>query len=362
MQIRRTDKPILVPTALSAKVALWSLVYAAAFGALLWVYKTQGAIDAARAELARPVRTEVETPMFGAVLPPGWAQYAKDDNSLTAFRDGGEKPPLLRVNATRDERFAFHALDVNPVVVLKLVLDDMASGEVSGISSNAVLKATGSEVFTVKPGVNAVRLIFEMDEFDGETVVFYQGSVRYLIWAVWRHGDAAADGQIDGFCRRLFDDFDIPDLRESIDRPVVHSGQLTSDINKETHGMVEREMAMWKLFAARAETEPDVALLPALRHYREALRLLSSIRQERVALATAEFRRYCELQEARRRDVAEWFVVLDKAVAMRDWEKARRQAKWIMQHATLTGERLDARRAEETLAKVEAESAPAEAK
>ena len=46
----------------------------------------------------------------------------------------------------------------------------------------------------------------------------------------------------------------------------------------------------------------------------------------------------------------EWFVVLDKAVAMRDWAKARKQAKWIMSHATLTGERLDVRRAADILA------------
>lgn len=357
----RSEKPILVPTAVSAKVALWSLVYAAAFGALLWVYRTHGAIEAARAELSRPVVTNVENSRFAVDLPPGWSEYAKDDNSVTAFRDKGENPPILRIVAVHDERFAFHALDVNPVVVLKLVLDDMASDEIKGVSSNAVLKATGSEVLTVKPGVNAVRLIFDMDELKGETVVFYQGSVRYLIWAVWHHGDDAASSQIDSFCKRLFDDFDIPDLRESIDRPVVHSGQLTSEINEKIHGQVSREMAMWNLFAARAKTEPDVALLPALRHYREALRLLSSIRQERAALATADFARYCALLEARRRDVAEWFVVLDKAVAMRDWEKARRQAQWIMKHATLTGERLDARRAEETLAKVEAEIAKTEA-
>ena len=358
----RTAKPILVPTALSAGVALWSLVYAAAFGALLWVYRTQGGIEAARAALARPAVTAVETACFRTVLPPGWAKYASDDNSVVAFRGAEERPPILRVNAMRNERFAYHALDVNPVVVLKLVLDDMASDEVTGVSKDAVLKATGSEVFTVKPGVNAVRLLFDTAGFDGEAVVFYQGDVHYLIWAVWPTGDEVAGSEIDGFCKRLFEDFDIPDRRESIDRPVVHSGQITAEMNERTHGQVAREMAMWKLFAARAETEPDVALLPALTHYREALRLLSSIRQERVALATPEFSRYCELLESRRRDVAEWFVVLDKMVAMRDWEKARRQAKWIMQHATLTGERLDARRAEETLAKVEAESAPAEAK
>ena len=353
----RTAKPILVPTALSAKVALWSLVYAAAFGALLWIYRTYGGIEAARTALARPASTVVETRCFKVVLPPGWAQYACDDDSLAAFRNKGEKAPILRIVAQRDDRYAFHALDVNPVVVLKLVLDDIASGEVDGITQDAVLKATGTEVFTVKPGVNAVRQIFDMKGYDGETVVFYEGDARYLVWALWPEEDVAAGKEVDDFCRRLFEDLEIPDRRESIDRPVVHSGKITAEMNERTHGQVAREMAMWKLFAARAETEPDVALLPALLHYREALRLLSSIRQERVALSSEEFNCYCELQKKRSKDVAEWFVVLDKAVAMRDWDKARRQAKWIMQHATLTGERLDARRAAEILAKVEAETA-----
>jgi len=89
--------------------------------------------------------------------------------------------------------------------------------------------------------------------------------------------------------------------------------------------------------------------MPALEHYREALRLLSSIRQEYIALASDDFKRYQHLLERRRRDVDEWFVVLEKAVAMRDWPKARSQAKWIMSHATLTGERVDVRRAADIL-------------
>ena len=80
----RTAKPVLVPTALSARVALWSLVYAAAFGALLWIYRTYGGIEAARTALARPASTVVETRCFKVVLPPGWAQYACDDDSLDA--------------------------------------------------------------------------------------------------------------------------------------------------------------------------------------------------------------------------------------------------------------------------------------
>ena len=43
---------------------------------------------------------------------------------------------------------------------------------------------------------------------------------------------------------------------------------------------------------------------------------------------------------------------MDKAMAMRDWDAARSQAKWIIDHATLTGERIDARRASDALAKI----------
>ena len=144
----------------------------------------------------------------------------------------------------------------------------------------------------------------------------------------------------------------IPNIRESIDRPVVNSGHLTAEQNERVHQQVDREMALWRLFADRVETGTTAALLPALKHYREAMRLLSSIRQERLALGTDEFKRYLTFLERRRRDVEEWFVVLDKAMAMRDWETARSQAQWIIDHATLTGERVDARRAADALAKI----------
>ena len=140
------------------------------------------------------------------------------------------------------------------------------------------------------------------------------------------------------------------EMRESIDRPVVDSSKFTARQNAATHLQVGREMALWRLFAARAEAEPETALLPALQHYREALRLLSSIRQESVALSSEDFTLYQHLLKERSKDVDEWFVILDKAVAMGDWDKARRQAKWIMSHATLTGERPDVRRAADILA------------
>ena len=152
------------------------------------------------------------------------------------------------------------------------------------------------------------------------------------------------------YFRRIFDSFEMPELCELIDRPVVDSGTFTAEQNAETLRHVGREIALWRMFAERAEAEPETALLPALVHYREALRLLSSIRQENVALGSEDFKLFQRLRERRRRDVDEWFVVLDKAVAMGDWEKARSQAKWIISHATLNGERPDVRRAADILA------------
>jgi len=208
----------------------------------------------------------------------------------------------------------------------------------------------GSEQLTVRPGVTAVRMLFDIAGYDGEAMVFYAGDIRYVLWGLWKDDDKDAAADINGFFRRMFEDFDLPERREYIDRPVVDSGKLTSKMNADMLRQVQREMALWRLFAARAEAEPDAALLPALQHYREGLRLLSSIRQERIALSSDDFKLYQRLLEERREDVDEWFVVLDKAVAMRDWDKARRQARWIMSHATLTGERADVRRAADILA------------
>ena len=181
--------------------------------------------------------------------------------------------------------------------------------------------------------------------------------MRYVVWEIHEDDDTVTEKEVSSFFRHLFERFEIPPMREQIDRPVVNSGELTADVNAATHLKIGREMALWRLFAARAEAEPDAALLPALQHYREALTLLSSIRQERAALDTEDFVRYQALLQKRREDVAEWFVVLDKAVAMRNWKKARAQAEWIMRHATLTGERMDVRRASDILAtKIPAES------
>ena len=347
---KNSFKPVIVPTVQSARVVLWALMLVALFGALLGGYCAWDALTKARIKLSEPIKKTVEMPYYSVSLPIGWEAYCKEGDALAVYRRKGEGMPMIFLFAKKDPAFPYHALDVNPAITFHIVKDDILAENVVGLPSGESMKVIGSERLTVRPGVTAARMLFDIGRFDGEAMVFYSGDIRYVLWGVWHDKDIQAGEEIHRFFRHLFEDFGIPEMRESIDRPIVDSGQFTAELNAATHLQVEREMALWRLFAARAKTEPDAALLPALQHYREALRLLSSIRQESVALASDEFKLYQELLEARRKDVDEWFVVLDKAVAMGDWEKARNQAKWIMSHATLTGERVDVRRAADILA------------
>ena len=345
-----TYKPVLVPTIYSARVVLWSLTLMALFGALIGGYCAFDALSKSRKRLGEPVQTVVGMPLYSVRLPLSWEAYSKKDDALAVFRYKGKDIPVIFMLAERDAGFPYHALDVNPAIVFHLVEEDILAEHLEGVPNELPMEVSGTERFTVRPGVSAVRMLFAVGILDGEAVVFYSGDVRYVLWALWKDDDMQAADEIHRFFRQLFEDFDIPEMRESIDRPVVNSGKFTSKDNDATLLQVKREMALWKLFAGRADAEPEAALLPALKHYREALRLLSSIRQERVALVSDDFKLYQHLLEKRRKDVDEWFVVLDKAVAMGDWERARNQAKWIMSHATLTGERVDVRRAADILA------------
>ncbi|MBR4258342.1 MAG: hypothetical protein IKQ17_04875 [Kiritimatiellae bacterium] len=347
---KSTNRPVLLPTVYSTRTVLWSAALAALAGVLLWVYGAWSSLAAARSKLAEPVSETVEMPMYSVKLPSGWEAYAKDGDALAVFRRKGADVPVIYCYAEQDEAFRYHALDVNPAIMFQIVAEDIDGAGIEGIPTPLPMTIYGTEQLTASPGVAAARMLFGIYERTAEAVIFYSGDVRYVLWGIWDVGDSAAEEDIHAFFRRLFDTFKIPGGREYIDRPVVDSSRFTVAHNAEVLRQVARETAQWRLFSARAEKEPESALLPALVHYRESLRLLSTIRQENVALASDDFRLFMRLLEKRRRDVAEWFVVLDKAVAMGDWDKAREQAEWIVAHATLKGERQDVRRAADILA------------
>ena len=360
---KNINKPVLVPTAYSSRTALFTAALVVLFGALLWDYCAWSDLRKADERLREPVQKSVETPLYTVRLPLGWEAYARDGSSLAVFRRKGEDIPVIFCHAEKKESFTFHALDMNPLVVFHKVEESILAARIAGMPEVLPVKVVGTELLTVRPGVSAVRMLFDVAELDGEAMLFYAGDVRYVIWALWDDADEESGEAVHRFFRRIFDGFSIPEPLELIDRPVVHSGRFTAEQNSETLKQVAREIALWRMFAARAETEPETALLSAILHYREALRLLSSIRQENVELGSEDFKLFKRLREQRRREVGEWFVVLDKAVAMKDWAKARSQAQWIVSHATLNGERPDVRRAADILAtKIPAEDAGAEKK
>ncbi len=343
-------KPVLVPSVRSMRTVLWSLALVAFAGALLWVYQSWDALAKARARLDDPVPTTLSMPLFTVTLPPRWEAYTKAGDALYAFRHADKDVPVVFFEALRDPSYAYHAVDINPAIALKSVEEDIDAVALADKPPYLSLEIVGSEQVSVKPGITAMHLLFGGGDFGGEAYIFFSGDVRYAMWTLTRLDDEESIGELRQFFRHLFEHFSIPEMREAIDRPIVDSALLTAEVNAAAHRQADRETALWRLFADRAEAEPEVALLPALQHYRDVLQTLSSIRQERLALASEDFKLYQHLLEKRKKDVDEWFVVLDKAVAMRDWDKARQQAKWIMDHATLTGERLDVRRAADILA------------
>lgn len=346
---KNTFKPVFVPTAYSSRTMLWYLAIVAFFASVMWLYCAFDSLAASKKRLAGPVESVVETRYFRASLPPGWKRFAKDDGSVAVFKKADAEIPMMFFSAQSRPGYAYRALDMNTAIGLDIVAASIKAVRPEGLSEVASTAPVGRETLTVMPGIYGMHAIFEIGDFSGESVVFYAGDVRYVVWGLWPDGDAESGAEINRCIRHLAECFSIPETREHIYRPVIDSGSITAARNEEIHRKVEREKALWRLFAARADTEPEVALMPAISHYRTVLTLLSSIRQEHIELSTEDFSRYKKLLEERRRDVDEWFVVLEKAVAMRDWEKARAQAKWIISHATLTGELMDVGRATEIL-------------
>ena len=228
---KKNFKPVLVPTVYSARVTLWSVALIALFGALLWIYYTWSALVKAREKLGEPVQAAVEMPFFTVRLPLGWEAYSKDGNALAVFRKKGQDIPILFLLAETDPGFPYHALDVNPAIVLHLVEEDILAEHLDGIPDELPIKVIGSEQLTVRPGVTAVRMLFDIAGYDGEAMVFYAGDIRYVLWGLWKDEDAASAADIHGFFRRMFEDFDLPERREYIDRPVVDSGKFTSKMS-----------------------------------------------------------------------------------------------------------------------------------
>lgn len=349
--MKKNLKPALVPTLLSMRVIVWSAVLVVLFFAVLALYFARTASRDNRRAYAQPVATSVSAPGITITMPSGWKAYTRDDDEIRLFKSRPESRPLIEVRVDRDASFRYQALDLNQALLARILFQQLAAENWKDGQNGVNLH--GLELVRVEPGIEGVRFAFSFGKTSGYALLCLSGDRRYLVWGAADHVDEESILEIRDFIQFPLRSFQLPEKSESFARPVVRSGLLTAENNRKVLEEVGREMAMWQLFSGRAETEPAASLLPAISHFRKALWLLSSIRQESGLVNSQHFRTYERLLDVRRQMISEWFVLLDKCQATGDIEGAKRQAAYIAEHATLDGEAHEAQLANDRLKQLE---------
>ena len=345
--MQKNLKATIVPTVLSSRGTLWCVLFVGYFVALLGLYNLSDEIRKASDELKKPVATTVETDYFSLTLPDDWQEYSLTNNVLEARRVAGQRLPFIQLIPEQAPAYAFAALDTNPSVLMRRYEEVVyqALGERQPVHN------IGSDIVLLHPGCQAVMNMLEVGEDKcGYSLFFYDGDVRFTMIAVLEKADKQTNDELMAYAnsssRKLF----LPDRRDAIDRPLVNSNALTSSRLREVQEQVDRELALWNLFRGRAKVQPESYLLPSIQHFRKALELKSSLREEVDLLATPDFAEYKTFLRQRADIVREWFVRLDKLIGLKNVEAAKAQAQYIIEHATLVDESLDARRASDILA------------
>ena len=338
----KPDRPTL-PFALHGQRRLIAgALLVAAFLLLLLVYLQWGRVRDLLAELGRPLPYTLADDRLTVSPDPAWGAFATiGDDRPTRFlllREHADGTGALVVlQTTRDPDLAARALDLSPAVLAS----KLTASHAAVLGRAQPVRLLGVETRPHAAGVVAAHFFFDADDDHGEGILFYVDDVEYLFW-----GHRGGDGSpaLAPFFASVGGAVSLPEgLRDAFDRPVVDSNALTFAETRAVAEEAERERAAARTAAARDE------LVPALGHYRKALRLLSSIREEDLLLDSPEADRFRALADDRRRQVDAWFARLDRAVGMGDVEAARRQAAFIRDNATLAGEAPDRLRAEAAL-------------
>lgn len=356
--MNKTERPVIVPTALSTSVLLWSAVFVAAFGAALFAYSAWSRLDAARARLAAPVAKTVETDFFRLTAPVACCRYVQETNRVVLYFHEQEKVPFLSLVARRDAAFAYRALDFNPALLARQISSVLRDEQVIG-PDGAQPNVIGTTLARLRQGTPVVRAFFNLDAHEGLALAFYAGDVSYLAVAVWNADVAARDEAARDGIDLLTQGLDLPKTTERFARPIIDSAALDAAEHARIDAEEDREHALWKLYAQRVATEPEAALLPAIEHFRRRLTLASSVHEESDVLASEDFQTYLAFLRRRTKVVDDWFVLLDKYRAVGDLDAAREQAEYIRRHATLEDESLRRRQAAQALAAIDAARAAA---
>lgn len=350
-----SEKPQIVPTLVSSGILVWSLALVALFGVITFLYFMCLRVRDAKEALAQPVGGTISSEGVAFDAMKGWEAFVRSPGEIRLYRRGGAGLPMLKIGFERHALNQFRALDCNPALVTRRLMNEIAA---ESLFTNPVVNVwlTGIGLGQGKTGLPTVRFLFQPTvgemELTGGGVMFYSGEYRFFAWWLAEASDPAAVGELRAFSDSPFERLRPPPSQEVFDRPVIESQKLTAERSRQVQAEAERELSLWRLFADRAKAE-SAARLPAISHFRDAVRLLASVRRESGVLASEDFAEYARLLERRRAMVREWFVQLDKFQAIGDAEAMKRQAEFIRDHATLTEEAPQVHRALDMIAELE---------
>lgn len=354
----RENRPVIIPTALSSGAMLWSMMLILYFFAAFAVYSAWCRRSAAKERLAEPSVVHVEAELFHCTLPSAAVRYSLEGNRLVAYFDATDAAPLIMVSAARDPAISYRAIDANPVLgamCIRRELEDVGFEIGKGIAGTPMV--VGSDFAHVKPGVIATREYFKFGSGAGIAYFFVLGDTSYSVMMFWGDSDKIDAEELRVKVVSLFDGLELLAPPDRFVRPLVNSADMTTADHERILSDAGRERMLWLMFADRVATEPETALVSAIEHFRKFLELKSSVLEEREILGSEDFKRYGKLLERREAVVREWFVLLDKYVAIGDSDAAIRQADFIQRHATLIEESLERRRAATIGAKLKAQAA-----
>lgn len=353
--MNKVNRPTILPTALSSAMFLWSGVLVLYFLAALLAYLAWCRLSDAERRLAEPTVTTVETELFRCTLPRSAARYSVEGDCLTVHMDPTNDVPVLMLSAYRDPAVAYRAIDANPMlatIVVENALRSLGIAREFGIADRP--DVIGTKFSHVMPGVIAAVSLFRYRGGEGLFCSFALGDTCYGMLRFWNADDALDVEESLSKFRELFNGFEMFATPDRFERPFVDSSTLTAAEHAKVVAEAESERMQWRLFADRIATEPERALVEAIGHFRRLIELLSSVREEGELLASEDFRRYGKLLERRAASVSDWFVQLDKFLAIGDEDAAARQAEFIQRHAILREESLDRRRAASVAAEISA--------
>jgi len=359
--MNRSSKPVVVPNVRSLGGLLWSGVFVLLFFSALAVYLAVDRFLAAREALDSPRETKVVTPYFETSVPAGWGEYSATNGLVVMRRTTKGTLPFVLVLAERNGTYRYRALDANPGLLTQKIQPLLEQEFAVRPGDDRSIRLSGTEVVRAMPGISSLRAYFTYGPCAGLSHSFFIDNVRYVFVGCWKRGNVEDEAAVRSRVYRVLGATTFSETHDRFTRPVVNSADLTAAEHARIVRLVEREKVLWRLFADRVATEPETALMPAIEHFRKALRLLSSVREERTLLESPDVARYRDFLARRQASVRDWFVLLDKYRATGDRSAAKEQAALIVRRATLEEEALDRRRATQTLAEIDAELAAEQA-